>query len=496
MSTLEKEIEEWQRIRRGEQAYGEGRPSEQATRYYFEAMMEDIVAAAQQRWAVDRREDLALDCDLLISMSGFSPATTILAYRLLKPRRIFVVSSENAQDGIDIIHRFIVGTSPDRLPPRCFHHQTCDPTQPHAIYRLVKEELERLKSPASKDGRSKAIIDLTGGKKVMSAAAALVAWRLDLRLCYIDSEFDPGLRQPRPGTERMILLDNPMTLYGDEELRRVNEVFKSGHFGEAKARFEKLAESTGDPLAKFMRDFSELYRAWCDLDLASLPKCLDRVEEQLANARVRERLRDHHADKIRRQISILRRLDSKDAALLLACFFVLGLHYQNLERFDFAALLLYRTIEGCWRQRLESRYEGFSTRTPDYRLLGVDEKILLGKYNNIADFAGPGQREKELPRWLGFLNSAALLLALDDPMCNKIPLAPQGIGEVLALSNIRNGSVLAHGNQSITQQDCNKLVLFAQRVLNAFWSVSGEESRVEHSVTELREILEFVRMEL
>src|SRR5688572_19748328 len=60
-------IEQWQRIRRGEEAFGEGQPAQQARTFYFEHLLESVCQRARAAW---RDEDAS--CDLLISLAGFS----------------------------------------------------------------------------------------------------------------------------------------------------------------------------------------------------------------------------------------------------------------------------------------------------------------------------------------------------------------------------------------------------------------------------------------
>jgi hypothetical protein len=102
-----------------------------------------------------------------------------------------------------------------RLPLSQFEPRYCDPVDPLEIYEIVKKAV----LPRQPDERPrKAIIDITGGKKVMSAGAALAASQLDLQMCYIDSDFDPEMRQARPG----LALSRRYQLRRDSELMPVS----------------------------------------------------------------------------------------------------------------------------------------------------------------------------------------------------------------------------------------------------------------------------------
>ena len=94
MVTFEEKIVRLRRIYRGQEAYGEGTPAEQANRFRFDEMIDEIVKRARLQTFQGRPQRKV---DFLISLSGFSPITTILAYEILQPRRVLVVTSEKAE---------------------------------------------------------------------------------------------------------------------------------------------------------------------------------------------------------------------------------------------------------------------------------------------------------------------------------------------------------------------------------------------------------------
>lgn len=497
MIDLKDNVIKWQEIRAGKATYKEGSTPEQSSEFYYDCMLEDIIKTASQKWQQDQKKGENLEVNMLVSLSGFSPATTILAFRLLKPKRLFIIASEKAEKSIDIIHRFVVGNQPDRLPARMFRHEECDPSQPHSIYELVKRELERIKNSPDYDPSQCTVIDLTGGKKVMSAAAALVAWQLDLRLCYIDSDYDPSLRQPRPGTERLILLDNPMTLYGDAELKRANEVFKVGHFAAASDRFRELAERTGNPMARFIAELSALYVAVCDLDMDSLLDGISKVRSQLKDVRIRRCLPDC-GSLYDQQMDLLDGVAQRDPLLLNLCYFVLGEHYARLARYDFAVLLFYRMIEGSFRLRLEQLFPDFDTRHPDYSKTDKDPAKLLADYNSVAREISQDECEIQLPRSIGLMSAAGLLLALKDCMMSgQVAQSPKDLGRFKRLAALRNDSVFAHGYQTVTEDTCKEFQRAAKVVLEALWTVSKKpECCSGKFLDDIRLILAFQQPEL
>ena len=255
---LEDKRATWRKIFRGEQAFGEGTPSEQAARFHRAELSKEVIRAAIQGSPKPARK-----VDLLVSLSGFSPMTTIIAYEVLRPRRLLVISSSSARGGIDEIGEHVVGAG--KMAFRDFTHAECDPVDPLSIFDIVRRE-----AGSWEDERPYQVIDITGGKKVMSATAVLAASQLDLAFCYIDSVFDPELRQPVPGTERLVLYETPAAIFEARELGTIQELFNNGGFEEAEARANRLSDRMEHPReARLLRDLAGMYLSWRNLNFGA-----------------------------------------------------------------------------------------------------------------------------------------------------------------------------------------------------------------------------------
>lgn len=465
-------------IETGREVYDGGSGREYALRYYLAEMLDEVV-----RQAAARSELRAAPVPLLISLVGFSPVTTILSYELLRPQRLLVVTSAQAEESVDVIADYVVADG--RLRHRDFMHRWCNPTDPHGIYRAVKEELDGQRSAPGERGQ--AVIDITGGRKVMSAAAALAAWQLDLRLCYIETEWDPARRQAIPGSDRLLLLDNPTTIFGEQSMEEALQLFAGGAFEAARRRYASLCDSLADPRrARFMRALSEFYRAWCDLDLTGISECASAVETALRQAGTE--ISHGTADRVSGQLEFVRGL-SRDGERdsFLVCYYVLGEHYRELARHDFAALLYYRTIEGCLSRRLEGRAEGFSCERPDYELLTSDVIALQRDYVALLEHSGRKDPNLGLPPYVGMMDAAYLLNALGDDLPAHCHIkGAKALSHLNKLATTRNRSVLAHGQQAVTQADCEELGRKARLVLRAHWDGSAQGPPVDDLVGSLR----------
>jgi hypothetical protein len=458
------------RIERGEQQYGSGSPALQATAYYLDHLLSDTVERARASSALPRRP-----VEVLVSLCGFAATPTVLTYELLRPRRLVVITSRDAPDSVDLIGQRLVGA--DRLRFQDFRHVAVDASDPLEMYQSIAREL------AGENGRH-AVIDITGGRKVMSAAAALAAWQLNLGLTYIENQFDPVTRQLRHGEVRLIALDNPTTLFGEQELERALEMFRSGSFEAARRRYDEIAERIAVPgKARLMRTLAELYRTWCDLDLAGLPDAIGRVEAALRHGR--RELSNGTARTIDRQLDFVRRLAAGDEVAFVICFYVLGQHYQRLGRHDFAALLFYRTIEGCLTTRLRRRYEGFDADDCDWALVGEPSRV-RARYSEVARSLDPPAGSTP-PGKLTLFAAAVMLASLEDELAVRSGLVdPVRLEQLRERTWARNKSVLAHGTQPIAASDTESLRAEAAGLLTAFWALDGEPEDIDELCAELQ----------
>jgi CRISPR-associated protein (TIGR02710 family) len=469
METLEQMNTRLRRIFRGEEAYGDGPPAEQARRYRLTKLLPATIEQAKINSADVPRDPV----DLLVSLSGFSPETTILAFELLQPEHLMIIGSAATRASLDTIQDSL------KLPFSRITSHPVDPTDPMKIYQIIQEAARSF----GDDGRERLniIIDITGGKKVMSASAALAAAQLDMPMCYIDSTFDPELRQSLPGTERLVIIPNPTKMFGDREMEAALVAFRHGAFASAGARFAEVANSAYEPArARFLRDLASVYEAWCDLNFAEVGKHADTLRTRLYDPG--HRVPNSAIQRLRHQLDFLDQLAKAPATErqhppLLLNFYLLGQHYLRLGRNDFGALLCYRTVESCFAQRLASIGPGFRTSEPDYDLLTADVAGLTSRYRD-ATAEVHGAPAATLPSPVALMDTALLLYALDDPLIQRLGLATdKALRHLKDVIRVRNESVLAHGTKTIDPKLREELRSLARRSVHAFWELEfGRES--------------------
>jgi hypothetical protein len=179
---------EWERLQR--------KDARAASAFYFQKILPTVVMHHQQRVPP------AALCELLVSLMGFSPETTVLATVFIRPQRLVIVASQNAEPYCEQCVDFLVE---HRLLAReAVSVQFVDPTDHRVLYGTLCDEL------AATSGSR--LVDLTGGKKIMSAVAGFAAWSLGLPVCYLESRaYNEQTRRPEPGSEELFILESPAT---------------------------------------------------------------------------------------------------------------------------------------------------------------------------------------------------------------------------------------------------------------------------------------------
>lgn len=471
-SEISDKYEQLKRILRNEEQYGdEMEPIHRARQFRVTEILPLVIKRIRDNWVPQMKQPV----DLLVSLSGHSPETTVVAFELLRPERVLILQSEGSPQSIDTIAKYV------NCPLSRIEVQQVDPNEPSGIYAQVEHVVERIRR-RSPDPIN-AVIDITGGKKIMSAAAALAATQLELRLCYIDGEYDPAMRQPVPGTENLVLVPNPTDLFMDREMDKACDLLKHGDFPASYRRFDEIAAKTVRPArARFGRDLAHCYWAWCNLDHASLrdriPSLLERIDSP------GYLLPPEILDRLDSQMKFLSAFvaDPNGIELTLS-YFLAACHYRRREQHELAVQLHYRALEHLLCRHLERRAVGFDCEVPMWSLLGDD---LEPRYLSMASRVH-GLEDPQMPGSVGLMDAALLLNVLEDPVMNGLELA--GVNPLKGLKGqirIRNRSVLAHGTENVDVDRCRKFENFVRHRLARYWGLDPDRPPFDEYMDALR----------
>ena len=141
-----------------------------------------------------KHDQILKEGGILFSMLGFSPEPIILTAKLIKPEIhvIFTTNSRNMDNSI--LDRFL----DDNYEMEYLQNEDFN-----VVYKALKEKMILFPE-------SQIVVDITGGKKSMVAAAAIFGKDFGCKIVYVDfSDYIKELRKPRPGSEVMTVVYDP-----------------------------------------------------------------------------------------------------------------------------------------------------------------------------------------------------------------------------------------------------------------------------------------------
>lgn len=316
------------------------------------------------------------------------------------------------------------------------------------IYRGVRRFLEALRSEGI--GPRQVLIDMTGGKKSMSASAALAGFISGCPLAYVDyGEYDSGGRIPVAGTEYPRLLRNPLEELGHLERRDVFAAFTRSDFGEAERLAWSLAQRLYEPrepecLAKLAKGYAQ----WDAFQFRDARRALDRAMNSL------DRFADQGGWRWARAVRMalpanlealhaLEQVGEQAATLeaglpLLLWYLAAADRLLAAGKLSLATMLSYAAVERYIDLCLWVDFHLNDLR-PDYGL--VRSRLDLSRYESAGRaLFGPGYQPQEPDGPLMFGNGAQLLAALDPGRLGEDDLPRLG-----SLAQARNRCEYEHG---------------------------------------------------
>jgi len=450
-------IEQWLQ-RRGD--------AEAALEFYFEHILPLVVALVRD---AEAHEELrALGCSTLVSTMGFSPETTIIAAAVFRPRKIVLITTQNNDVSINLGMSFLIQTMGYAYADVRFVE--VDPTDTEQIYEAILPQIQGDHSAGTP------IVDVTGGKKIMSATAAVAAWEARAPMCYVDGRYDRVRRRPVPGSENVILLDNPTQVRARMLRDRALRWYERGNMVTAMDAFRESrdAQTMQPHFDELALQLARCEAAFMDLDFKALTSSTSHLAKMAARQNIQQLTLTHP---ITSHVEVLERVAAREPLALLATFRQLVRRYADLNRFDFACLMAYRTLEALVQFGLAraSSSGDFDTSAPDLELLTDDPDDLRIRYAEAWQDSRAGNPQ-QIPRKITLLPGLALLgLTTDlvDRMSRKD--LPRLLDRASELAAMRNQSVLAHGRRNLRDVDVKQLLRFEQDLARAILGDEADE---------------------
>lgn len=381
----------------------------------------------------------------LISVLGLSWQPVALMAAWCRPERILLLGTEESLkltvDGecvLSLIAR-IAGLHRDAVESV----RVGDPGEAD-IYRAVRDFLASGVQPRQ------VFVDPTGGKKSMSAAAALAGFLAGAPLVYVDyAEYHGPNRIPVAGTEYPRLLTNPLEVLGDLEKRDLLAAFDRSDFDEAERLARRLATLLYEPReAEALAELAAGYGAW---DRFQFQKARDHLKKargliQQFSAAGRWEWVDRIGEQLDRNVEAIKRLaavDEKPSAIedglpLVIWYLAAAERMLEAKKSSLAVLLLYAAMERYAGLCLRADY-GLDGEKPDYAR--VKDRIDPDRYDRVGKrLFGEAYKRRALEGKLMFSNSLQLLATLAPAL-----LTENDLTALKRLAATRNKTMFEHG---------------------------------------------------
>ncbi len=393
--------------------------TEEANRFYESTLFDEVIARfTRQESRYARRYSV------LISLVGFSPEPLILTIAALQPDYIHFLVTEDARFNVDkIIERC-------GYPPSRFEQNPVESSSAGDVYKKIYTFV--------KSAPGKTAIDITGGKKAMVGGAAIAGAFLNCDLFYVDyGHYMPESRKPLPGSEYLNLLSNPYQVFGDVDKRAAIQLYRAGNHAAAIERLKGIIDKLPDEREeRLLLNIFEFHKYWEDYEFKRAVSSGTKALEDIG----RRGLYPEQASPLRERLELLREMDGGSPALIALNHFEMSRRYCDRQRFNFAVMMLYRTMEKVLTHHLAAAWH-IEAASPEY----APYPDLRQKYAARArELYGPQARE-ELPGKIALMDAFLILRALGDEMTAEVSLK-----EALAQTNHRNLGILAHGDRPNT----------------------------------------------
>jgi hypothetical protein len=319
-------------------------------------------------------------------------------------------------------------------------------------------------------------IDPTGGKKSMSASAALAGYLTGAWLVYVDyRDYCPQRRIPLPGSEYPRLLHNPLEVFGDTEWQKIRAALNRGGFEEASHLAGELAGRLYDyRQAEVWSRLARAFGAWHRFDFREACQELEEAvadlsrfgplapwpwaSQFLAQLPPRQAALRKLAELATQHQQNLKPASLGDGLPLVFNHLAAAERALAYQQWGIAILLIYATLERFIDLCLWVEF-GLDDENPDYSRVSVDDE----QFHQVGrSFHGKQYRPQTLTGPLGLSLGAQLLATLKPEW-----LPPESLPRIKGLMSVRNRCEFEHGlcPKPPTQEDVERNLRLVKEIL-------------------------------
>lgn len=389
---------------------------------------------------------------VLISLGG-STAPVVYSLNQQRPECIVFFASAQSQPQVLEVLR---GLS---FRPRVFEQVVVDSAEDlNACFVALRERLPAILR-RWEVGWHELVVDYTGGTKTMSVALVLATVDRGVRYAYVGGgrRDKGGLGTVISGQEVLLQQLNPWDVLALEESRRICLLFNTARYRSAL----ELVQQVGERVSRRRRPFYEMvaqmiegYDRWDRFDHRRARTLLFGMRDRLrAYAAGVPRLRGL-LEEVEAGADFLRRLLEGEAELAVHDLLANAIRRAELEgKYDDAAARLYRALELAAQLRLRRRHGIETSRVrPEQVPQGLREEY-------VRRYGDEGTGPLRVP-----LEAAYRLLGgLGDELGRRYEERREEMRRHLQL---RNRSILAHGDQAISREGFEGFLAFCLEFLD------------------------------
>lgn len=472
---LNEKTKEWMGLERSteEQRY-------KAEEYYEKELMPLIIDKF-----INNKDNNINEPEYMILSVGTSYEPLVLSLKLMKPKKVLFLYTEDTEAKIDKILQFIL------LKSSQYKKEKVEKSNTLLIYQKIKQAYYDWGKPQN------IYIDFTGGTKAMSAATAMAGAMLGAQLIYIgNKEYLGAFRKPYPGTEFLEQIPNPYSVFGDIDEDRATGLLHQHDYVGARKIFEELVDKVPDPNKKeyfhILYLLTLAYEHWDSLEFTKASENMNKLIKEIekyclfnSNCIMVDKLSilkkqndiliimAQNATQVKRNAPMELLLKLNEILPLMFTIYHNAKSRSEQGKYDMASLLLYRLLEMIMQRRLA--IYGIDISEPDYKKV-FDDKCSLDDFTEkVVDYRNKLYRKNvknDLPNPISLMEGYIELAAFEDKLFdlnNKDRL----LWDVFNKVKIRNYNIFAHGFCSLSKEDYDKFEKFVIQVFEHFCEIEG-----------------------
>lgn len=459
----------------------------------------NLLKLIENDFVLRNKDKISEEVEYLVLSVGTSCEPLILDICLLKPEKILFLCTKKTEKYLTKIVKYC------ELQAEHYQKTIVSETDPSDIYMEIKRAYLTWGQP------QKLYIDFTGGTKAMSAAAAMAGAMINVQLLYVGSnEYLSDFRKPKPGSETLFYITNPLEVFGDLEIEKAFILFSKYNYSGAREKLTELKENIPDPNIRQQLNFvyllANVYEMWDVLDFEKAYLYITKLnKELLRDKRMHSQfLMMDMIEVLNEQEQILEPLskipqlmkEKKPMEILTSRRYMIPLMFTMLqnaaireeqEKYDMATLLLYRLLEMIDQCRL-SKYNLYVSKMdymqikadgkkhPEWTKLGSKElfDVIKERYSDVKTKVFGKMNNAFMAEQISLLDGFFILAALDDEISKlKNGNQVEKLKRIRAMVYLRNNSIFAHGLGPVGKEDFEKFRTFVIDLFKEFCILEG-----------------------